>query len=170
MTDRIAEPMVDLASIASETFACYCEEIREQVHELVAPLSDEQLWHNPYSYGNSIGHLLLHLTGNLSHYIGARIAGTGYIRNRPLEFTDGSRRPKEDVLAAFDGAIELVIATIRKQSAQDWAAPYSDPTTPDCNRFSVIQRMTAHAYHHVGQMIYIAKQLAKQQFGTRAAD
>ncbi|MDE3109377.1 MAG: DinB family protein [Acidobacteriota bacterium] len=151
-----------VAFIAAETFASFYEEVREQVHTIVGPLSTEQLWRNPYVYGNSLGHLLLHLTGNLNHYIGARIAGTGYVRNRPLEFTDASRPPKEDVLAAFDRTIDMVAATIRKQTAEDWAALYSDPTTPhDRNRFSVIQRMAAHAYHHVGQMIYLAKELQK---------
>ena len=86
------------------------------VHGLVAPLSTEQLWKKPYPYGNSIGHLLLHLTGNLSHYIGAPIANTGYVRNRPLEFSDGSKRSKEQVLADFDAAIAMVASTIRKQS------------------------------------------------------
>lgn len=162
--------MADLASVAAETFASYYEEVRDQVHEIVAPLSTEQLWRNPYGYGNSIGHLLLHLTGNLSHYIGARITGTGYIRNRPLEFADTSRRPKEEVLAGFDGAIDMVTATIRKQSAKDWLAPYSEPTLPDDhNRFSVIQRMAAHAYHHVGQMIYLAKELTRTKGNTQAA-
>jgi uncharacterized damage-inducible protein DinB len=154
--------MSDLASIAADTFSSYYEELREEVHKIVAPLTTEELWRKPYPYGNSIGHLLLHLTGNLSHYIGARIAGTGYVRNRPLEFSETSKRPKEEVLAAFDRAIETVTATIRGQSAGDWVAPYSDPTTPrDRNRFSVIQRMAAHAYHHVGQMIYLEKELQK---------
>ncbi|MGH9688980.1 MAG: DinB family protein [Candidatus Acidiferrales bacterium] len=163
--------MADLSSVAAETFASYYEEVREQVHEIVAPLSTEQLWHNPYAYGNSIGHLLLHLTGNLSHYIGARIAGTGYVRNRPLEFADVSRRPKEEALAAFDRAIDMVAATIRKQSPEDWLAPYSDATLPDDHiRFSVIQRMAAHAYHHVGQMIYLAKELERSHATTRAAN
>jgi uncharacterized damage-inducible protein DinB len=157
-------PMPDLASVAADTFASYYEEVRDQVHELVAPFSTEQLWRNPYPYGNSIGHLLLHLTGNLSHYIGARIAGTGYVRNRPLEFADTARRPKEEVLAGFDCAIDMVIATIKKQSPADWVAPYADPTIPDDqNRFAVIQRMAAHAYHHVGQMIYLAKELARTE-------
>jgi uncharacterized damage-inducible protein DinB len=164
-------PMPDLASVASETFASYYEEVRDQVHELVAPLSTEQLWRKPYPYGNSVGHLLLHLTGNLSHYIGARIAGTGYVRNRPLEFADTARRPKEEVLAGFDRAIDMVVATIKKQSPADWVTPYSDPTIPDDqNRFSVIQRMAAHAYHHVGQMIYLAKELARIEQANRAGN
>jgi len=163
--------MTNLPSAVSETLASYYEEVRGRVHELVAPLSTEQLWENPYTYGNSIGHLLLHLTGNLSHYVGARIAGTGYVRNRPLEFTDTSRHPKEEVLAAFDRAIEMVAATTRKQSADDWTAAYSDPTSPhDHNRFAVIQRMAAHASHHLGQIIYLSKELAKKQPATGAGD
>ena len=161
--------MSDLSTLAAETFASYYEEVRDHVHKLVAPLSTGDLWRNPYSYGNSIGHLLLHLTGNLNHYIGAQIAGTGYVRNRPLEFTDASRPAKEEVLVAFDRAIDMVASTIRKQSPGDWAAPYSDSTSPrDRTRFSAIQRMAAHASHHVGQMIYLAKELASTQQGASA--
>ncbi len=163
--------MSDISSVAADTFAAFYEEVRDKIHKLVEPLSTEQLWRRPYPYGNSIGHLLLHLTGNLSHYIGARIAGTGYIRNRPLEFTDASRRPKEEVLDAFDRAIDMVAGTIRRQSPGDWLAEYSDPTTPlDHTRFSVIQRMAAHADHHAGQIIYLAKELARTESGTRAGN
>jgi uncharacterized damage-inducible protein DinB len=154
--------MPELARSVTSTLASYYEEVRDSIHEWVAPISTEQLWTNPYPYGNSIGHLLLHVTGNLNHYIGARIAGTGYVRNRPLEFSDTSRRPKEQVLNDFDRAIDMVATTIRKQSAQDFVAPYSDDTQPDCpDRFSAFMRMAAHAYHHAGQIIYLVKELTK---------
>ncbi len=35
-----------------------------KVRELAAPLSDEQFWTKPFPFGNSFGHLVLHLTGN----------------------------------------------------------------------------------------------------------
>jgi uncharacterized damage-inducible protein DinB len=154
--------MSELAPTVTSTFAAYYEEVRDKIHEWVAPISTEQLWTRPYPYGNSIGHLLLHLTGNLNHYIGARIAGTGYVRNRPLEFSDTSRRPKEQVLADFDRAIDMVAATIRKQRPEDLTAPYSDPTEPRSNtHFAVFMRMAAHAYHHTGQIIYLVKDFTK---------
>src|SRR5271169_3035359 len=81
-----------------------------EVHKWVQPLSDEQFWSNPFDYGNSVGHLMLHLIGNLSYYIGARIAGTGYIRNRDLEFTESRRPSKTEVLGNFDDAIAMVVA------------------------------------------------------------
>jgi len=154
--------MPEVSATVTSTLAAYYEEVRDKIHELVAPISTEQLWARPYPYGNSIGHLLLHLTGNLNHYIGARIAGTGYVRNRPLEFSDTSPRPKEQVLADFDRAIDLVAMTIRKQSAADLVAPYADPTEPRSNtNFAVFMRMAAHAYHHTGQIIYLSKELTK---------
>jgi len=124
--------MPELAQSVTSTLASYYDEVRDSIHGWVAPISTEQLWTNPYPYGNSIGHLLLHVTGNLNHYIGARIVGTRYVRNRPLEFTDTSRRPKEQVLNDFDRAIDMVATTIRRQSAQDLVTPYSDDTQPDC--------------------------------------
>jgi len=154
--------MPELAPLVSSTLASYYQEVRDKIHERVAPLSTGQLWRKPYPYGNSIGHLLLHLTGNLNHYIGAQIAGTGYVRNRPLEFTDPSNAPKEQVLASFDRAIDMVAATIRRQSAQDLTEPYFDPTEPRADtRFAAFLRMAAHAYHHVGQIIYLAKEVSR---------
>jgi uncharacterized damage-inducible protein DinB len=154
--------MPELDVIVTGTLANYYEEVRDRIHQWVAPISTEQLWRNPYPYGNSIGHLLLHLTGNLNHYIGMRIGGTGYVRNRPLEFSDTSKRSKEDVLADFDRAIATVAATIRRQSQEDLVAPYSDPTEPHAkNHFAVFLRMAAHAYHHTGQIIYLVKELSK---------
>jgi uncharacterized damage-inducible protein DinB len=152
--------MAELSFVVASTLDSYYEEVRDKIHELVAPISTEQLWTRPYSYGNSIGHLLLHLTGNLNNYIGAQIATTGYVRNRPLEFTDATKRPKEKVLADFDAAIAMVVATIRQQSLEDWVAPYSDFTEPrTTTRFACFLRMAAHAYHHTGQIIYLVKEL-----------
>jgi uncharacterized damage-inducible protein DinB len=152
----------ELSPVVTSTLASYYEEVRDKIHELVAPISTEQLWTRPYPYGNSVGHLLLHLTGNLNHYIGAGIAGTGYVRNRPLEFNDTSKRAKEQVLADFDRAIDMVATTVRKQRPEDLSKPYSDPTEPHSKtNFAAFMRMAAHAYHHTGQIIYLVKELTK---------
>jgi uncharacterized damage-inducible protein DinB len=150
-----------VASTVADTLASYYEEIQAKVHEWVAPVSSEELWRKPYRYGNSIGHLLLHLTGNLNYYIGTHIADTGYIRDRDREFNETVKRPKEEVLADFDRAISMVVATIRSQSPEDWMAPYSAEREPHAkDRFTVFFRCAAHAYHHVGQIIYLSKELA----------
>ena len=155
-------PVPDLSSLVASSLAGYYEEVRGRLHQWVAPLSTDQLWRKPYSYGNSIGHLLLHLTGNLNYYIGAQIAGTGYVRDRDREFNEPRKLPKERVLADFDRTIDMVAATIRQQSAEDFAKPYSAALEPEArDRFTVFLRMAAHAYHHVGQIIYLSKEVTK---------
>ncbi|HXR17416.1 MAG TPA: DinB family protein [Terriglobales bacterium] len=154
--------MPDLAEVVASSLASYYEEVRDKVHEWIAPVSTEQLWRKPYPYGNSIGHLLLHLTGNLNYYIGAQIAGTGYVRDRDREFNESEKKPKEQVLADFDRAIAMVASTIRRQSPADFCASYSAKLEPEAHdRFTVFLRMAAHAYHHVGQIIYLSKELTK---------
>src|ERR1051326_4296274 len=123
--------MTSLNTTLIRDFTRYYQNARDKIHALVEPLSDEQIWARPYPYGNSIGHLLLHLTGNLSYYIGAEIAGTGYVRNRPLEFTDTTRYPKLLLLQAFDAAISVVIAALQAQHDDDWSKAYTANGTED---------------------------------------
>jgi uncharacterized damage-inducible protein DinB len=155
--------MPDLSSTIASDLASYYEYIAAHTHKWVDPLAEEQFWRNPYGYGNSAGHLILHMTGNLNYYIGARVAETGYIRNRDLEFTETQKPDKAKVLHAFDQTISMVVATIRKQKSQDWLAPYSGEREPEAaERFMIFLRCAGHAYHHVGQLIFLNKELTKE--------
>jgi uncharacterized damage-inducible protein DinB len=154
--------MADLAQIVAEDLAAYYEMVRQQVHRWADPLTTEQLWRKPHSYGNSVGHLILHLTGNLNYYIGARVADTGYVRDRDREFAEPKPIAKEEVFAAFDLTVAMVVATIRKQKPDDWMKEYSAQREPEAKeRFSIFLRSAGHAYHHVGQIIYLANELKK---------
>jgi hypothetical protein len=146
-------------SVVGSSLANYFRMIQASVQDLTAPLSSEQLWVRPYPYGNSIGNLILHLTGNLSYYIGAQIGGTGYVRHRPLEFSS-TGVAKDKLLHDFDQAIETVVATIAKQSDEDWAAAFFGELESEAKtRFSAFLNCAGHAYHHVGQIIYLQKEL-----------
>jgi hypothetical protein len=153
--------MSTLPQTISSSLAAYYEMIGTRVHELVEPLSYEQIWRRPYPYGNSVGNLVLHLTGNLSYYIGAQIAATGYVRDRDREFSE-SGKPKDELIGNFDRAIEMVIATIKNQSSEDWSAAYSAVGTQATDRFNMVLTCAGHAYHHVGQMIYLQKELMRE--------
>lgn len=145
--------------VVQSGFADYFRMIQAKIHELTDPLSTDQLWQRPYPYGNSIGNLLLHLTGNLNYYIGAQIAGTGFVRHRNLEFSD-SGKPKDTLLREFDEAIATVVAAIAKQSGDDWSAAYSAEREPEAkDRFTLFLRCAGHASHHVGQIIYLQREL-----------
>src|SRR5271169_4316065 len=98
--------------------------LASRVRELAAPLTDEQFWRRPFPYGNSFGHLVLHLTGNLNYYIGAQIAETDYVRDRTREFNDPNPPPKEEALERLQNAVEMVLRTIGGQAPEDWSREY----------------------------------------------
>ena len=132
-----------------------------RVRELAAPLTEQQFWTKPFPYGNSFGHLVLHLTGNLNYYIGAQIAKTGYVRDRPREFNDPNPPSKDDALKRFDAAVAMVVKTIRAQSQEDWSAEYSGVGADARNRLAMVVQCAAHMQHHIGQMIYLVHELQR---------
>jgi len=154
--------MADMKStIASDLTARYTK-LAGLVRELAAPLSDEQFWAKPFAFGNSFGHLVLHLTGNLNYYIGAQIAATGYVRDRPLEFSDATRPSKAEVLKKFDQAIEMVLGAISRQSAEDWSKEYAAVGVDAQDRFGMVLTCATHLHHHIGQLMYLAFELKRK--------
>lgn len=123
--------------------------------ELEAYPDDAAVWAMPPGIANSAGTLALHLAGNLQHFLGARLGGTGYLRDRPGEF---SRRdlPRGDLLADVDRARAAVDSTL---SALDPAAldvMHPDSFT-DGRRVTVgvlLVHLATHLAYHLGQIDY----------------
>jgi hypothetical protein len=153
-----SDPDSTLASVLTDRYGANAA----RIHELAAPLTNAQFWQKPFPYGNSFGHLVLHLTGNLNYYIGAQIAQTGYVRDRAREFNDPNPPSKEEALTRFDAAVDIVLKTIRAQSDEDWPAKYSGAGTDAKTRLDMVVICAAHVQHHIGQMIYLGYELARQ--------
>jgi uncharacterized damage-inducible protein DinB len=136
-----------------------------RIHELAAPLTNAQFWRKPFPFGNSFGHLVLHLTGNLNYYIGARIAKTGYVRDRPREFNDANPPSKDEALKRFADAVDTVLKTICAQSPEDWSTAYSGAGTDATTRLEIVVVCAAHMQHHIGQMIYLDYEWRRQSPG-----
>ncbi len=147
--------MSDLHSTVSTALTNRYTANAVRVRELAEPLTNAQFWQKPFAFGNSFGHLVLHLTGNLNYYIGAQIAQTGYVRDRPREFNDPSPPPKDETLKRFDDAVNMVLKTIRAQSREDWSLEYSGVGSDAKTRLDILVICAAHMQHHIGQMIYL---------------
>jgi predicted enzyme related to lactoylglutathione lyase len=161
--------MTDPTRTIAAAFVHAFRDYRSRVHRLAEGVSDAQFWARPYPYGNSMGHLALHLTGNLNFYVGREMAGTGYVRDREREFHDPAPPSKAEALRRLDAAVDLVIATVGRQTAADWSAPFAATGAEDIHdRFAMLLRVAAHCHHHVGQMIYLAKEHARQAEASAA--
>jgi hypothetical protein len=152
----------ELSSIITNGFINSFRDFGEKVHTLSEKLSEEEFWKKPYPYGNSVGHLTLHIIGNLNYYIGAQIAQTGYVRDRDREFTEDNPPSKEEVLQRLDEVVELVVKTLEAQTADSWGAEYRAVGWDSLNdRFTTFLRCAAHFHHHIGQMIYLTYEHTK---------
>ena len=149
---------MEMAQVVPAELARYFRHLAERVEKHLRALPKDRVYFKPFVYGNSLGHLVLHLTGNLNHYIGAEIAGTGYVRDRPREFTEPDPPPPEEALAKFRDAVEMVAKTIAAQSPQDWGRPI-DNNQPIQTRFGMFLVCLAHLNNHVGQMAWIVQSL-----------
>ena len=151
------------ARFIQEDLARYYQHLGNRVERAARALPADKLWVKPFPFGNSVGNLVLHLTGNLNHYIGALIAGSGYARDRAREFADPGPYPLEQVLSRFREAVAMVGQTLQTQSAADLARPVSDQS-PIQTRFGLFLVCAAHLSNHVGQMSYLMQALGH---GTR---
>jgi hypothetical protein len=144
-------------------FASRYEELGGKVRELAEPLTEEQFWSKPFPFGNSFGHLVLHLTGNLNYYIGAQVAASGYVRDRDREFTESSLPQKAEVMRRFADAVSMVARTARAQSENAWSKTYTAVREETAeNRFNIFLRCATHLHLHIGQMIYLQFALLKR--------
>ena len=67
-----------------------------KIESAVAPLAPDDVWWRPNEASNAIGHLLLHLTGNVRQWIVGGVGGHAVTRQRDLGFYDlsaGTPRP-----------------------------------------------------------------------------
>lgn len=70
----------DIAALVKQSVVRELESLRDAVRDLAGPLDERRFWTMPLEPGNSFGHLVLHLTGNLNWFVGA--AGRDRIRPR----------------------------------------------------------------------------------------
>ena len=150
----------DLLNLARAGLIGELEQLRNEVRQVAEPLSEKELWTKPLEPGNSIGHLILHLTGTLNHFVGAQLGGTGYIREREREFTETNPPAKGTVLANLDKAVASFRQTVSGLSADQLAGPH--PDTRFGPVFNALVHLVGHFALHRGQMSYIVRMLKKK--------
>lgn len=144
--------IADLCLLLRRDLACFAREIE-------AFPDDATLWRTLPGIANSAGNLALHVAGNLSHFIGAVLGHTGYVRHREAEFAQraGSRAEVSARLEAAAGAVE---AGLRALAEADLAAPYPQAIgghQPPTGRF--LLHLATHTAFHLGQAGYLRRAL-----------
>ena len=151
----------DMTELAKTALIEELEMLRDEVRKLAEPLSDAQFWSKPIDPGNSIGHLVLHLTGNLNHFVGSQLGGSGYVRDREREFTETHLPRKEEALRRLDEAVATFRRIVSGLRVEQIAAPH--PEARFGNVMSALTHLVAHFALHRGQMSYIVRALTQSE-------
>ena len=132
--------------------------IPAQIRECVQELNEEQLWWRPNEASNSVGNLVLHVSGSMRHYLSRGVGGIEYHRDRPAEFTERGPIAKADLLATFD---ETVAQATRVLESLDTAKflQATDEIDYVPTVFDLIFNIAIHLATHAGQIVYITKML-----------
>lgn len=131
-------------------------DLRSLDNEIAAYPDDESLWLTPPGISNSAGNLVLHLAGNLRHFVGHLLGGTDYVRNRDAEFS--ARGLSREVLRAeilkTSNEIESALESMPLSRLSD-AFPATLGQPPRTVRTSDwLVHLATHLTYHVGQIDY----------------
>ena len=129
-----------------------------QIRQAIQQLSDEQLWWRPNEESNSVGSLILHLSGSIRNYLCRSIGGFDYTRDRPAEFSERGPIPREQLLATFEGMVEQAAETLESFDTSKFLGGTEEPNYYP-NLFDQICGVLAHLSLHTGQIIYVTKML-----------
>jgi uncharacterized damage-inducible protein DinB len=116
--------------------------------------NEADLWKTSGEITNSAGNLCQHLTGNLQHFFGAVLGGSGYVRDRDSEFASRVAT-REELLAEIDAASASVRDTLQKLSDDDFAKTYpAEAAGRTVTTGAFLTGLTTHFNYHLGQINY----------------
>lgn len=129
-------------------------DLRTLRREVEAYPDEGALWQAVPGISNVAGTLVLHLTGNLRHYFGARLGGTGYVRDRAAEF---ARRdvPRSELLDEIEAARTDVKTAVARTSEARLADDFPEAAGGSIVRTGeYLIHLTTHFAYHLGQIDY----------------
>jgi uncharacterized damage-inducible protein DinB len=143
-------------------------DLQALAREVSAYPDERALWETPAGVTNSAGTLALHLAGNVQHYLGAKLGGTSYIRDRPAEFASRDV-PRAAILARIEEARAAVRAAAARTPA-DWQEE-DFPEVVGGVRVATgeyLIHLVSHFAYHLGQLDYHRRVVTRQTQGVEA--
>ncbi|MDP1830454.1 MAG: DinB family protein [Geothrix sp.] len=159
-----------MTPFAADLLILYRRELHCFIREIETFPDDATLWRTVPGIRNSAGNLALHVAGNLRHFVGAVLGGTGYQRNREQEFAqrEGTRA---EVIAHLEAAAADLEAGLNALTTASLAGSYPASVAglhPPTGR--LLAHLAAHLAFHLGQAGYLRRLLTGEAGATHAMD
>jgi len=148
-----------MTPLAADLLVLLRRDLRCFSREIEAFPDDATLWRTVPGISNSAGNLALHVAGNLRHFVGTVLGGTGYQRHRDAEFAQRSGT-RAEVVALLEAAAAEAEAGLEALTAEGLALPYPQELLghrPPTGR--VLLHLSTHLAFHLGQAGYLRRVL-----------
>jgi len=93
-----------------------------KIEHCLDQLSEEQVWWRPREEMNSIGSLLLHLSGNVKQWVVCGLGTAEDNRNRPAEFSQRGSISKADLLTQLAHVVDEAKSVLAQRTADEMLA------------------------------------------------
>ncbi len=138
----------------------FARDLGKAAEEVEKYVSDEALWTLADGIGNSGGNLALHLAGNINHFIGAVLGGSGYVRDRDKEFADKDIS-RAEVAGGLRAAALAAAESFGSMTDEDLEADYPQEFLGEVRTNAwVLAHLLTHLNYHLGQINYHRRLLA----------
>ena len=127
-------------------------------------LSTKQIWWRPNPSSNSVGNLVLHLSGNVRQWIIAGLGGAPDTRQRDLEFLERGPVPRRMLQSRLGQTVNEACQVLARLSSQDLARRHSIQGFR-VTGLEAVYHVTEHFSHHAGQIIALTKLVRGKDLG-----
>ena len=134
------------------------EEYLPRILESVDCLTEEQVWWRPNSNSNSVGNMLLHLSGNVRQWIISGVGEAEDIRVRHLEFEEKGPIPKAELLEKLKSTVEEAVQVL-EQLDPSRLQEVRQIQVYEQTVLQAILHVIQHFSGHTGQIFYVTKML-----------
>ena len=124
-------------------------------------LKNEQIWWRANPQSNSIGNLILHLSGNVRQWIVSGLGGAADSRDRDAEFAQRDMISREDLIKRLKRTLGDADAALAKFDVEKLLDRQSIQGC-DVSALEAILHVVEHFSMHAGQIVLLTKILAKK--------
>lgn len=137
------------------------EEFLPRIRIAVERLTDEQVWWRPNEASNSIGNLMLHLTGNVTQWILGGVGNRPVARDRQREFDERTMIPRDELLWKLTRAVETA-TTVLDHVDTSTLTERRVIQGMDVTVMYAVYHVVEHFSMHTGQILQLTKMITAE--------
>ena len=119
-------------------------------------LSEKDIWWRPNGASNSVGNLVLHLSGNVRQWIISGLGGKQDKRERDQEFAERGPISRRALIALIRGTVAEASSVLDRLSADSLLRMHDIQGYRVSGVYAVFQ-VVHHFAYHTGQIIFVTK-------------